>query len=61
MRGADIIQSRRALSFIATCTLALYPPPCSGEAFILVLKDRSDRQYGREKQQDAHRELAHGK
>ena len=52
------MQSRHALSFIATCTLALSPPPCSGEAFILVLKDRSDRQYGREKQQHAHRELA---
>ena len=58
MKGADIIQSRHALSFIATCTLALSSLPCSGEAFILVLKDRSDRQYGREKQQDAHCELA---
>ena len=58
MKDADIIQSHHALSFIATCTLALSTLPCSGEAFILILKDCSDRQYGREKQQDAHCELA---
>ena len=32
-----------------TSTLTLSPPPRFNEAFILVLKDRGDRQYGRDK------------
>ena len=38
-----------------TCTLALSPPPHFSDIFILVLKERSDRHYGRKRQQHAHR------
>ena len=36
-----------------TSTLTLSPPPRFNEAFILVLKERSGRHYGRDKQQHA--------